>query len=253
MLSSFLKRATSFFLSFSILFITPVMTVNAWEVNCIEGSNIVQENGIDADIYQLVSEYQNGTHVQDIESKELAEKAFNTFGLQEASNDNVNFIYDVNQVDSATYEATRIAFYTPLEQETQGEESNVIIFCRIVYEEKYFNDDPWPYIMLKKVKGGVVQNSDLHWCEHLYIRYMVAGDAYDASGNRKGWKGDETEYGDPIYAPEVGTTYSIQGPNDYYYNMGLPSSRVVGFVKGVISRRLGNSVELEVASPIEGI
>lgn len=215
-----------------------------------ESNNIEVEGKIDQDIYEMVEAYKNGLFSEKNENRKIqTRQLFSSLGMNEE--ENVDYIYDNKQIDENTYEATQIAFYS-LEQENQGSKDGVIIFCRIVYDTKNFGD-PWDYVMLTKVKGGVVQNNGNYWCEFLKMRYKVGGDAYDASGNRCGWKGKETQYGGAVSSPSVGTTYYITGPSDYYYNMGAAGGHVAGFVKATISFRLGNSDYLEVSSGITSL
>ena len=128
------------------------------------------ETGIDEDIYEMIEAHENNTFVEKNESNKMqTRELFKTFGMEEQSEESVKYIYDNKRVDENTYQATRIAMYS-LEQESQGSKNGVIIFCRIVYDEKDFGD-PWSYVMLKKVKGGVVQNNGNYWCEFLQLKY----------------------------------------------------------------------------------
>lgn len=212
-----------------------------------ENNDIKIEGNIDQDIYEIVEAYKNGTFIEKNENARIStNQLFRSLGISEQNDEKVKYIYDNKKVDEDTYEATQIAFYS-LEQENQETQDGVILFCRIVYDVKNF-DNSNDYVMLTKVKGGVVQNNGNYWCEFLKMRYDVGGDAYDASGNRCGWKGKSTNYGTAVSSPTVGTTYSISGPSDYYYNLGVVGSHIAGFVQGTISFRLGNSTNLEVSS-----
>lgn len=200
------------------------------------------EGLIEPEIYQMVEDYKNGTFIQRNESAALEpEDIFSAFGVDKISKDDfdVDYIYDIKKIGDDSYAATRIAMVS-LEKEDQGTSNGVVMFTRITYEEKYFNGNPWSYVKLTKVGGGVVQNNGNIWCEALYLKYDNKGDAYDASGNRLGYRDTSVDYGGAVYAPTVGVKYVINGPNDYYFNMGTQFSNVVGYTKGTISRRLGN-------------
>lgn len=209
----------------------------------IVGSNIVCEGKIDQDIYRMIDQYKQGTFVQRNESLYFSPKQVFMFaGMTEnhESRDDVDYIYDLKQVGENTYEATQIGLYAlSLEQENQKVAYGVILFCRIVYEEKYCSGYD-PCIKLTRVKGGVVQNASKYWCESLYMKYKVCGDAYNSSGQRVGWKGKEIAYQGYVYSPVAGQTYSIAGPNDWYYDMGVIGSAVIGYVKGNITYRLSS-------------
>lgn len=255
-----MKKALCFFFVMTLVFAASTSAFASNNTDAEMNSNVKVEGPIDPEIYQMVENYQAGTFKERNESKTLKPEAlFNSFGLgveqiKQGSDIFVEYIYDIKQMEPETYEATRVALVS-LEQETQGSYRSVVIFCRIVYQEKSFSGNPWSYIMLTKVKGGVVQNNGDIWCETLRMRYSVHGIAYDANGNWKGYQGASTQYGTAhVYAPQVGTTYYIDGPCDYYYDMGVPSSAVAGFVQGGISYRLSTELyDLEVPCGISGV
>lgn len=216
-------------------------------------NEIKVEGKIDDDIYEMVKAYKGGTFTPSNESSSIEPRQlFSAFEINEEDGGNINYIYDLKQLDEDTYEATQIVIYTVLEKEEQGSQNDVILFCRIVYDKKPFFGNPWSYVMLIKIEGGVVQNNNNYWCEFLKMRYSVYGDAYNANGTRVGLKAASTAYGGAI-SPVVGTTYYIDGPSDYYYNMGASGSYISGWVRGTISRRLGNSTTLEVPCGIGAI
>ncbi len=139
-----------------------------------------------------------------------------------------------------------------MEQETQRASNGVVLFCRIVYDEKYFVGSQ-PCIRLTRVKGGVVRNGDTYWCEMLQLKYKVCGDAYDASGQRLGWRAKEIEYCDKIYNPTVGMAFTIGGAHDWYFDTRIVGTAIVGFVKGHITYRMtSNRYTVELTNSITG-
>lgn len=220
-------------------------------------SQITEKTYIDPDIYQMINDYERGTFVERNEDEDInAKQILDSFGTtsETSTTADIKYLYDVKELDSNTYAATRIALYSSLRQENQDEKNGVIVFCRIVYEQKDFGK-PWGFLKLTGVESGVVRNNDNYWCEFLKMRYRVYGSAYDANGNRLGVKGRETDYNDTatVNSPTVGHTYSINGPNDYYYSMGEMDSVIAGFARANISFRLSSSEYLEVSSAIQAI
>lgn len=203
----------------------------------------------------MVTDYENGVFIERNDSKKISPQ---TLFAQTPSfnnlNGTVNYLYDVRKVEENKYAATQVALYSSLRQETQGEKNGVIVFCRIVYDEKDFGK-PWSFVKLQSVEGGVVRNNDLYWCEFLYMRYKVRGMGYNADGTKAGFHAKETNYSDTgqIMSPKVGFAYSISGPNDYYYSMGELDGLIVGFLKSHISYRLSTSEELEISSALQAI
>lgn len=248
------KYLRSFFKCFVFIFSLSTLTLSVQAVGN-NGPTPQICGAIDQNVYDLVEEYKTGLYEK--RANDPARKLFLELGItEEVCSDeiNVDYIYSSSQLDSNAYEATRIAVYSSsLEQETQDELHAVIVFNRIVYQKKTFGD-PWNYIMLDEVKGGVVENtSSLYWCEYLYLKYDVHGIAFDSVGNRIGYINNGIDYGGAVEHPTVGSTYYIDGPSDYYYNMGDHSSAVVGWTKATISRRLSGSETLEVSSAIEPV
>lgn len=199
-----------------------------------------------------------GTFVEKNDSQTMKpEEIFLKSGMAKTqSNDDikVDYIYDITRTDEDTYEATRIALYdVSLEQTSQGQKSGVVLFTTIVYKEQHFGK-PWSFVMLTQIKGGVVKNDTNYWCENISFRYHVYGDGYTAAGTRVGWTGKEVQYNGVLSYPTVGTTYYINGPSDYYYDMGVHNSAIVGFMRGTITYRgSSNQSQLEVASSITSI
>ena len=213
---------------------------------------VTVEGPIDPKIYEMLDSYNNGTFVErnadpDIDPVILfsANSTENQVVTASANEDQkVEYLYDIEHLDGLTYEATAVAVYE-LEQTSQDEADGVVLFCSIVYEKAPFTLDEaaaYPLVMLKEVKGGVVQNNGNYWCEYLNMRYSVHGDAYDESGDRIGTRGEETDFDDysNIVSPQEGVAYSIDGPCDYYYDPNVFNSGIAGFTRGFISYRLSS-------------
>lgn len=210
---------------------------------------------IDADIYNMVTNYENGTYQERNESNTVTpSKLFGSTRSTFDLNGTTEYLYDIKKIDNDTYAATQVALYTSLRQESQGTKNGVILFCRIVYDEKDFGQ-PYTFVKLQKVESGVVRNNNLYWCEFLRMRYRVCGAAYNSNGSKMGYKAKETEYEDTslISSPVEGVAYSITGPNDYYYSMGAAYGAIAGFARGNITYRLSSSEYLEVSSALTAV
>lgn len=213
--------------------------------------NLTIEDNIDQYIYDMVDAYDNGTFVEHNDSKTLKpSNLFSESSTMSKTNDKVDYIYDISKVDEDTYKATQVAF---LEDTRQGSNNGVAMFCTIVYDEKDFGRD-WSYIMLTRVKAGVIRETGDYECKRLRIRYKVHGDAYDEDGKRYGYKGDETYFSDySVNNPIVGPAYSMPGPCDYYYNMGAYNGFVGGFAEGKIGNDDGDTSYLDIPNVIESM
>ncbi len=239
-----------------VCFITLSLTcvnANAANLNVVDvltQNELINEDGkIPDDIYELIEQYQNGSYCEDISDfNGQARMIFNNSNHVVASSPdeemNTTYLYSTNQIGVDTFESTQIVVYASLNNESQDELHGVVIYNRITYEKKNFSGSAYNYIMLTKVNGGVVQNNGNYWCEALYLRYDVHGDAYTSAGSHVGYKGKDSGYSNQVYSPTVGTNYSISGPSDYYYSMGTYGTAVIGYTKGTISHRLSTSETL---------
>lgn len=251
----------------SLAMIIGMMSSTAYAVNTQSEYNNAAilvpmvDGTIDDKVYSMVEGYRAGNFIERNDDPTMNPRQLfanmnnNLVSASENTNIKASCIYDIEQVDDTTFEATSVMLYSDLSQMTQDEADGVILFTTIVYEKASFDlkSGPSPVAMLKKIKGGVVQNNGKYWCEFLYMRYSVHGDAYDATGKRVGPMGDETDYGGAVISPQVGTTYYIDGPCDYYYDTNVFNTVLVGFTKGTISYRLSSyRNELIVASAIQG-
>lgn len=143
--------------------------------------------------------------------------------------------------------ASCISFYD-LDKSNQNEQNGVTIYVAIEYAKKDFGE-PWDYVMLNKIKGGVVRQTGNISCSSLSFRYSVYGDAYNADGSRAGLKGASVVYNGELKNAVISNTYYISGPKDYYYNMGTTGS----FIAGMMRATLSNSSQFEVAIDISSI
>ena len=246
------QKILSCFLTLVIFLVAP-LNVYATQIS----SEMPYRDGdIPADVYELIEEYKNGTYSVGTNDKNgIAQALFEGTADEadyESKDADVKKLYNLKKVAENTFEATQVSLYS-LENTTQGQMKGVIIYNRITYNTKSFNGDPWNYVMLTKVSGGVVQNNGNYWCEALYLRYHVYGDAFSETGTHVGYKGADSGYGNQIYAPSVGTNYSRSGPSDYYYSLGYKGTALSGFTKGTIRFRLGASEELVTRCAINAI
>ena len=209
-------------------------------------SNNEEEGNIENYIYEIINDYENGVFTERNDLNDIDVHQLFSF-INDENNRNVRHIYDNRQIGAESYVASRISFYD-LDKSDQNEEDGVVIYVAIQYEKKDFGD-PWDYVMLNRVKGGVVRQTGSISCKSLSFRYKVYGDAYDANGNRVGLKGAEVSYNGELNNPKIGTTYYIDGPKDYYYNMGATYSVIAGFMRATLS----NDVQFEAAIDISSL
>lgn len=202
-------------------------------------NNTPQDAGrIDSDIYQMVADYYDGVFVErndsTIDTSYFFTSDSNIASALSNSGLEIHTLYDTKQLAPGLYAATRVILAQEMQDTTRG----VILFNRIKYQEASYSTEANRYVMLVEINGGVVANNGDYWCEYLWLTYDVHGDAWDASGNRLGYKGKAPDYGGSVNAPKVGTTYKINGPSDYYYNVATLGTAIVGKTKGRISYRL---------------
>ena len=235
-----MKKFLLFCASFIIALSTFVSTALAAD------SEIQSDSNIDPYIYELIKSYEQGTFQERNDLPELdIHKLLPSQPLN--AEDSSYDIYDNRKIGENTYVASRISFYD-LDKSDQNEKDGVTIYVAIEYAKKDFGD-PWDYVMLNKVKGGVVKQDTSVSCSSISFRYSVYGDAYNSDGTHAGLKGKQVSYNGELKNPSVGTTYSISGPKDYYYNMGA----VGGFIAGMMRAKLSNTAEFEVAVDITAI
>lgn len=197
-------------------------------------------------IYELIDSYENGTFQERNDLPELDVRQL--FASQPLNAEKSSYdIYDNRQIGKDTYVASRISFYD-LDKSDQNEQNGVTIYVAIEYSKKDFGD-PWNYVMLNKIKGGVVRQTGNISCSSISFRYSVSGDAYNADGSRAGLKGASVVYNGELKNPVIGNTYYISGPQDYYYNMGATGS----FIAGMMRATLSNSSQFEVAVDISAL
>ena len=215
-------------------------------VSAALAAEIQSTSSIDPYIYELIDSYENGEFQERNDLPELdVRKLFPSqqFNLEASSYD----IYDNRKVGQDTYVASRISFYD-LDKSDQNEQNGVTIYVAIEYAKKDFGD-PWDYVMLNKVKGGVVRQTGTVSCSSISFRYAVYGDSFNADGSRAGLKGNSVNYNGELKTPSIGKTYYIYGPKDYYYKMGATGS----FVAGMMQATLSNSSQFEAAIDISAI
>lgn len=200
----------------------------------------------DSYIYELVNSYEKGTFKERNDLPELDIKRFFATPLFD-SKDSSYDIYDNRKIGEDTYVASRISFYD-LDKSDQNEQNGVTIYVAIEYAKKDFGN-PWDYVKLNKVKGGVVRQTGNVSCSSVSFRYSVYGDAYNADGSRAGLKGSNVDYNGELNNPVIGKTYYISGPQDYYYNMGAKGS----FIAGMMRATLSNSSKFEATIDISSI
>lgn len=206
----------------------------------------IHTTSTDSYIYELIDSYEKGTFEERNDLPELDVRQF--FASPSPNSEASSYdIYDNRQIGKDTYVASRISFYD-LEKSDQNEQNGVTIYVAIEYAKKDFGD-PWDYVMLNKIKGGVVRQTGNVSCSSLSFRYSVYGDAYNADGSRAGLKGASVLYNGELNNPVIGNTYYIAGPQDYYYNMGATGS----FIAGMMRATLSNSSQFEAAVDISAI
>lgn len=209
-----------------------------------EQDDINEESKIDSYIYELVEDYENGTFEERNDLPDV--DAHMLLKPEEIENLQVEHIYDNRQIGENEFVASRISFYD-LDKSDQNEQDGVVIYVAIQYDKKDFGD-PWDYIMLNRVKGGVVRQEGNVSCSSISFRYYVTGDAYNADGSRAGLKGNSVYYNGELENPKIGTTYYIEGPKDYYYNMGVINSVVAGFMRATLSNGSQFEVSIDISS-----
>lgn len=208
---------------------------------------------IDPYIYKMIDDYKNGTFIERDEDNCIdARDLFSENDVSLDDDSNVEYIYDLHKIDDNTYEATQVALYNSSKNDTDTVRDVTATFT-IVYEKKDFGDY-WDYIMLTRLKGGIVKEGKFE-CTELMMKYNVSGDAYDANGNRKGLKGKSTRFSDyTINNPVVGNAvYSMPGPSDYYYNMGATGTLVAGYFVANIENSSGTTDSIPLSIEMEGM
>lgn len=229
-------------LFFSLLFVMSFTLVSF-----ASNSNIKSEQKIDTYIYEILSDYENG---QFKERNDLIN--INSHGffpeIKNSPNSDVINLYDNRQIGENEFAATRISIVNNLEQSNQDEKDGIVAFTTIVYNKLDMND-PYDYVMLKKVKGGIVRQDKAVSASSISFRYWVVGDAYNSDGSHKGLEGSEVQYNGELNNPKIGTTYYIEGPNDYYYCMGTYGTVIAGFMRVTLS----NGSTFECSSAITAI
>lgn len=215
-------------LFFSLLFVMSFTLVSF-----ASNSNIKSEQKIDPYIYEILSDYENG---QFKERNDLIN--INPHGffpeIENSPNSDVINLYDNRQIGENEFAATRVSIVNDLEQSNQDEKDGIVAFTTIVYNKLDMND-PYDYVMLTKVKGGIVRQDKAVSASSISLRYWVYGDAYTSDGLRKGLEGSEVQYNGELNNPEIGTTYYIEGPKDYYYCMGVFGTLTAGFMRITLS------------------
>ncbi len=133
-------------------------------VSAALASEIQSTSSIDPYIYELIDSYENDEFQERNDLPELdVRKLFPSqqFNLEASSYD----IYDNRKVGKDTYVASRISFYD-LDKSDQNEQNGVTIYVAIEYAKKDFGD-LWDYVMLNKVKGGVVRQTGTVSCSSI--------------------------------------------------------------------------------------
>ena len=252
-MKKYFKTITTLGLAFTMLFGTTAFAKDLGLETEAESNIEIEE--VDPYIYEMIDAYENGTFVERNDSKMFKpSEIFNEINPLSDSSEDVDFIYDLRKIDEGIYEATQISLYASDNEDTsQRTKYGVKIFCTIVFEEKYF-DDPWPYIMLNRVKGGVLDESQDYEAVELRMGYTAEGDAYDDNGTRIGSK---RLYKSPsnysVNNPLVGPAYSIAGPKTYYFNSGISPMLIAGMVEVDIENSNGSTSIVEASTTIEEI
>lgn len=251
-MKKYFKTVTTLGLAFTMLFGTTAFAKDLGLETEAESNIEIEE--VDPYIYEMIDAYENGTFVERNDSETFKpSEMFNEITPLSDVLEDIDYIYDLRKIDEETFEATQVALYSSLENELQDEKYGVKMFCSIVFKQQDFGDE-WPYIMLTRVKGGVIEEADSYECIVLEMRYKVKGDAFDEDGNRYGWQSDSTSFSDySIKNPVVGPAYSMPGPSDYYYNMGSICSSVGGFVEGEIEDNTGDYTFITIPNVIEAV
>ncbi len=229
-----------------LFFCISLMMMCSISISTALAEEVHSTSAIDPYIYELIDSYEKGIFQERNDLPELDIEQL--FASQSLNAEGGSYdIYDNRQIGKDTYVASRISFYD-LTKSDQNEQNGVTIYVAIEYAKKDFGD-PWDYVMLNKVKGGVVRQTGNVSCSSLSFRYSVYGDAYRADGSRVGLKGASVNYNGELKNPVIGNTYYISGPKDYYYNMGVEG----GFIAGLMRATLSNSSQFEASIDISSI
>lgn len=202
-------------------------------------NHIESEQRIESYIYKILNDYESGNFKErnDLNSVHLQELLPDHRSI---SNNNIVNLYDNRKIGANQFEATRISIVKDLEQSNQTAKNEIVAFTTIVYNTLDMND-AFDYVMLTKIKGGIVRQDGNVSASSLSFKYWVTGDAYNSSGVRQGLKGSSVDYNGELNNPKVGTTYYIGGPKDYYYCMGAYGSQIAGYMRVSLSN--GSSFE----------
>lgn len=248
-----LKIITALSLAFTMLF---GITAFANDLNSdTEAESNIEIEEVDPYIYEMIEAYENGTFIERNDSETFKpSEMFNEITPLSNSSEDIDYIYDLRKIDENIYEATQISLYASDNEDTsQRTKYGVKIFCTIVFEEKYF-DEVWPYIMLNRVKGGVLEEAQDYEAIELRMGYTAEGDAYNSNGTRIGSK---RLYKSPssyrVNNPLVGPAYSIAGPKTYYFNSGIYPMTIAGMVEVDIENSNGSTATVEASTTIEEI